>query len=522
MSFQPPAVAASIRTAHASLPLLRMRAAEAIAIGMPLGQPSSEAPPQPACALPPSSPPLEESHKVLLLIEALEKTPYPLLIKYVKGAPSGLRWTDEGASFRPREWIHRKLEHRELAEALATKSRSMNSIQFSQSEWDAFNIAALTENDYIEGGGTVYKPYNVAHVDTSDFRDAICARVGTYATFNSVPLPVDMLMDRTWTMGLLSHKDRNIFVTSRLNPYDTRPWRPTWAADDFVQARRKMYCVQTDAVIWPFRIKGVKGIDELLNVQGPVEHKLCYMSMDLLIADVCHPRFPTRYDCHGCFARPFERRTLACTFTSSDDTITLRKQKFTLPGRTEPSEDMFEIAEPTAVADWLAAFELITQAYYDSRGRGSTWYQAWQLSLSSAYLGPSSATLHTITCFRGFDTGSYNYVIIPNGDLLMDKSDVNHSVLCCGVPVICAGKLRWTGTAVSYIDNDSGHYRPPRTQLDEAIRILHRARLLGPQGYQLDLSAEAEVLRIADAGGLCAWPKGPEQALPKEPYVMDW
>jgi hypothetical protein len=411
--------------------------------------------------------------------------------------PSGLVWTK--LSYAPPSfWM--ELTAPSLAQALRTQR------VFTLEGWAALGIATLTEHDYVKAAdGTLYRPEDKSpYVTTPDFADKVLERIKVYARAEEegVTLPPEMDIDRIWTMGLLTVDERDQFATDPTHP-QREDHTPIWRRSEFAKAREHMFCVQLNAVTWPFRIKDVLGTDELLEVEGPVEHALCYMSMAQLVADVSIRAWDYWYDCQGCFATGHAETTFTCQFRKDADTDTIEVlgQTVELPGWDEERTDTFSFGKITG-STWSQVVAKMAQAYYKSDGRTSKWYMAWRFDPHPTAQKDGQAT---ITCSSGFpeSKGKYNYVIIPNGTLLIGRSP--HSVISCGVPVVCAGLLKWTGSAVSYIDNDSGHYRPPCKQLFKAIEILHKQNLLAPEGRDIG-SSEHERLYITLNDGTQADP----------------
>jgi hypothetical protein len=62
---------------------------------------------------------------------------------------------------------------------------------------------------------------------------------------------------------------------------------------------------------------------------------------------------------------------------------------------------------------------------------------------------------------------------IPEGVKGIGSGSFNHSSMLSGKPVLCAGTLKIDGTGkLTYIDNDSGHYKPDTQALKDAVRSL--------------------------------------------------
>ena len=67
--------------------------------------------------------------------------------------------------------------------------------------------------------------------------------------------------------------------------------------------------------------------------------------------------------------------------------------------------------------------------------------------------------------------GRYLYCLLPDETLCLFPKG-NHSAGACGQPVICAGFVDIVNNQINGIDNNSGHYRPNKEMLGEAILIL--------------------------------------------------
>jgi len=72
----------------------------------------------------------------------------------------------------------------------------------------------------------------------------------------------------------------------------------------------------------------------------------------------------------------------------------------------------------------------------------------------------------------------YMYAIDKYGNLFCVKDIVsdkwfNHSSFSAGGKVICAGMIDINNGKLMHIDNESGHYKPNRKQLHEAIALFH-------------------------------------------------
>jgi hypothetical protein len=65
-----------------------------------------------------------------------------------------------------------------------------------------------------------------------------------------------------------------------------------------------------------------------------------------------------------------------------------------------------------------------------------------------------------------------NRIFIPDG-IQTGGGDFNHSSLLSGKPVLCAGEIKINGAGqLTYIDNNSGHYKPDKNSLKLACRAL--------------------------------------------------
>jgi hypothetical protein len=80
-----------------------------------------------------------------------------------------------------------------------------------------------------------------------------------------------------------------------------------------------------------------------------------------------------------------------------------------------------------------------------------------------------------------------------------DIMQVNHSTMNSGREVICAGMIAATAGRVTQIDNASGHYKPTKEHLIEAVTILYQ------EGMDMS-QLEVKSLRFPGPGpGLCYW-----------------
>ena len=76
--------------------------------------------------------------------------------------------------------------------------------------------------------------------------------------------------------------------------------------------------------------------------------------------------------------------------------------------------------------------------------------------------------------------GFYIYALDKHGNLIAESSgadygsqNLNHSTLCAGGEVICAGELQLQNGHLTIISNQSGHYKPNAARLGQAIQILN-------------------------------------------------
>ena len=110
------------------------------------------------------------------------------------------------------------------------------------------------------------------------------------------------------------------------------------------------------------------------------------------------------------------------------------------------------------------------------------------------------------------DFSSYLYALDTYGNLIandgesfggkvkaVNKQDINehgqanHSSLCAGRAVICAGMITIRKGYIVHIDNCSGHYAPKPHQLSRAIQILM-------EEYNLDLPRTLTRIRVLTGG----------------------
>jgi len=84
------------------------------------------------------------------------------------------------------------------------------------------------------------------------------------------------------------------------------------------------------------------------------------------------------------------------------------------------------------------------------------------------------------------------------GQRLPNTQRFNHSTLNAGKDVVCAGILRAANGRLTYLDNASGHYKPPRANVAAALATLQN------EGY--DFIAQACQVRVMEApGGNLQW-----------------
>jgi hypothetical protein len=102
--------------------------------------------------------------------------------------------------------------------------------------------------------------------------------------------------------------------------------------------------------------------------------------------------------------------------------------------------------------------------------------------LRELMLVPNDGLLYTTEGTR-CDVGWSAYAIDKYGNLFIARANrtwkqgeqnamFNHSTLCAGREVICAGEIRIKQGLIEYISNESGHYKPTAAQLANAINTL--------------------------------------------------
>jgi hypothetical protein len=96
------------------------------------------------------------------------------------------------------------------------------------------------------------------------------------------------------------------------------------------------------------------------------------------------------------------------------------------------------------------------------------------------YDGPSSL-YDTSRCKGGFAYAIDQYGDLISGDdapkssigkMLQSHQRFNHSSLNAGKDVICAGVMKVENGRLTYIDNMSGHYKPTKRNLLNALELL--------------------------------------------------
>lgn len=68
------------------------------------------------------------------------------------------------------------------------------------------------------------------------------------------------------------------------------------------------------------------------------------------------------------------------------------------------------------------------------------------------------------------------------------SKDVHHSSFTGGKLIRCAGMIAGQGGKVTYVDNDSGHYKPPTANLHKFVGFLYRNNVLSADARVLDKS----------------------------------
>lgn len=118
------------------------------------------------------------------------------------------------------------------------------------------------------------------------------------------------------------------------------------------------------------------------------------------------------------------------------------------------------------------------------------WHDANVGGMEFSFLDTAQRQTYMATCAGGvwscngntpFSTGAYpmmyvmdmsHRLFIPDG-VRTGGGNFNHSSILAGKPVVCAGTLTINGAGkLTYIDNDSGHYKPDTAALQNAVRIL--------------------------------------------------
>jgi len=104
-----------------------------------------------------------------------------------------------------------------------------------------------------------------------------------------------------------------------------------------------------------------------------------------------------------------------------------------------------------------------------------------------------------------FDTsrspGGYPYVIDGYGSIYSTdhtalerempmEQRFNHSSFNAGKDVVCAGMIKVVNGRLRYIDNNSGHYKPPRRNLHSAIKLLSECGVDMYMGVQVGMKEQ--------------------------------
>lgn len=78
-----------------------------------------------------------------------------------------------------------------------------------------------------------------------------------------------------------------------------------------------------------------------------------------------------------------------------------------------------------------------------------------------------------------------NHLYIADG-IRVGNGSFNHSSMLAGAPVLCAGEVKVSDAGhLTYIDNNSGHYKPDTTALLGAVRFLMQFWGLHPSTFQV-------------------------------------
>ena len=146
--------------------------------------------------------------------------------------------------------------------------------------------------------------------------------------------------------------------------------------------------------------------------------------------------------------------------------------------------------------------QFIIEQYAESETRTLALFQ-----MPSIYVNKRSNTLVLTTGTFGKKEAPAKllYVVTVSGFLLVsDRRHMHHTSLSCGAPVICAGRLLWDGTSVTYADNFSGHYRPSVESFKNAILILSERGYLNQERTHFDSD-----IRVTKDNVYAAWPTSP-------------
>lgn len=101
----------------------------------------------------------------------------------------------------------------------------------------------------------------------------------------------------------------------------------------------------------------------------------------------------------------------------------------------------------------------------------------------------------------GKPDGNHIYAMDAWGNLISarsnhsfaDGSNLNHSSLCAGREVICAGEITFQNGFITEISNESGHYKPSAQRLGHAIQVLN-------EEYDLHLGQTLTAIRDLASG----------------------
>lgn len=94
---------------------------------------------------------------------------------------------------------------------------------------------------------------------------------------------------------------------------------------------------------------------------------------------------------------------------------------------------------------------------------------------------------HFIDPQRGDSDRRYHYMVDEKGDLTIHETGV-HTGVNRGANAITAGMIEFRDGRIKYMDNNSGHYRPSKENLEAGIRVLKRR--FGPGIFREDFKVK--------------------------------